>query len=45
MVMVFTIMSAAIEWLGSKSEELKNRRDEDARLKKEREEEAERVRS
>ena len=44
MVLVFTVVSAAIEWLGSKNEELKIRREEEARLKKEREEEAERVR-
>ncbi len=43
MVLVFTVVSAAIEWLGSKNEELKDKRVEEARLKKEREEEAERV--
>ncbi len=44
MVLVFTVVSAAIEWLGAKSEELRVRRAEEAAEKKEREEEAERVR-
>ena len=45
MVMVFTVVSSAIEWLGSKCEELKEKRETEAREKKEREEEIERVRS
>lgn len=44
MVLVFTVVSAAIEWLGSKNEELKLKREDDARMEKERAEEAERVR-
>lgn len=43
MVMIFTLVSAAIEWLGSKSEELKETREQRAKEAKEREEEAERV--
>jgi len=43
MVLVFSVVSAAIEWLGEKSEELKLQREEDERRKKEEEEEAERV--
>lgn len=44
MVMVFTLVSAAQEWLGNLSDELKNQKDEVERKKKELEEEAERVR-
>ena len=44
MVMVFTVVSSAIEWLGSKCEELKERRETEERERKDREEEAERVR-
>lgn len=44
MVMVFTLVSAAQEWLGNLSDELKNQKDEVERKKKEVEEEAERVR-
>ena len=35
MVMVFTIISSSIEWLGSKWEEIKSREAEDIRKKKE----------
>lgn len=44
MVMVFTLVSAAIEWLGSKWEELQEAKAEAIRLKKEKDEEEERVR-
>ena len=35
MVMIFTIISTSIEWLGSKWEEIKHRESEEIRLKKE----------
>ncbi len=44
MVMVFTILSASIEWLGNKNEEIKVQKEEEAKMKKDIEEEAERVR-
>lgn len=43
MVLVFSVISAAIEWLGNKSHELKTQREEDEQRRKEAEEEAERV--
>lgn len=42
MVMIFTAVSEAIEWLGSKHEKLESDKAEAARLKKERDEEEER---
>ena len=45
MVKVFTLVSAAIEWLGSKWEELQEAKEEAKRLKKEKDEEEERVRN
>ncbi len=44
MVLVFTVVSAAIEWMGSKSEQLKVQKAEEAERQKQREEEAEQVR-
>jgi hypothetical protein len=43
MVMVFSIISASIEWLGSKWEQIKSREEEAARLKKEMIEQEEKV--
>lgn len=43
MVMVFTLVSAAQEWLGNLSDELQNQKEEVERKKKDAEEEAERV--
>jgi len=44
MVLVFSVVSAAIEWLGEKSEKLKTQKAEDEKRRKDEEEEAERVR-
>ena len=44
MVMGFTIISAALEWLGSKWESIQEEEKEQAERKKQEEEEAEKVR-
>ena len=43
MIMVFTLISESIEWLGSKFEYIREHREEIRRQKKEAEEEEERV--
>jgi hypothetical protein len=45
MVMIFTLVSAAQEWLNNLSDEMKNQKEEVERKRLEAEEEAERVKS